>query len=106
MRQLISRWARRQGQPAPVPIAQNARPRTRTTSTELVSSKCRYAPILLPRCRVALSGQMAINGQRRMAAGGRVSSEPFLTVPDSPGQARYRGFQLLTVSDRTGLSRQ
>ena len=35
----------------------------------------------------------------------RVSSELFLTVPDSPSQARYQGFQSLTVSDRSRLSR-
>jgi hypothetical protein len=30
----------------------------------------------------------------------RVGLELFLTVPDSPGQTRYQGFQSLTVSDR------
>jgi hypothetical protein len=32
--------------------------------------------------------------------GSRVGLELFLTVPDSPGQTRYQGFQSLTVSDR------
>ena len=35
----------------------------------------------------------------------RVSSKPFLTVPDSPGQAHYQGLQSLTVPDRPRLSR-
>jgi hypothetical protein len=69
------------------------------------------------RDRIAVSSAVAVTTQSRFersdlvflvrplgfeprTCGLRVSSEPFLTVPDSYGQAHYQGLQALTVSDR------
>ena len=58
-----------------------------------------------PRCTQTWYFLVRPLGFEPRTCGLRVSSEPFLTVPDSRGQAHYQGLQSLTVSDRLRLSR-
>ncbi len=68
--------------------------------TPLVTSHPEHSEGTLSRAHLTRYFLVRPLGFEPRTCGLRVSSEPFPTIPDRPGQAHYQGLQSLSVADR------